>query len=392
MVGMGAGERFALRQLLKVAPARSFHDLRTVDGVTYAGFHEAAVQRGIMADDEEAELAMLDACSEGSTPAELRHLFVSLVCELPCVAIDVFTRDVPDPRGEGAGKAVYQHMMMGFDNPHPERNPAADDVRGRVAHIVQPDSQFNSMLAELQSLFLQRGKTLQEHQLPYPHGMEAAAARGLPAYHALFCSPAAVAKADELLAERLPVLNGGQRNVFWRVWQRVCHNAHTHARGEWAEPGKLQRLAGDNAQAVPAGELNKPGIIFMNAPGGRGKTYVGNALLAASRSHGLVAVASCFTGFASQDYDGGDTLHRTFALPVVEEALAAVDAAKEMMSTMDAESAAAALLRDADLIIIDECPTAGKLILSAVDQLLQRLCGTAAPFAGAPSELTLYLL
>ena len=57
----------------------------------------------------------------------------------------------------------------------------------------------------------------------------------------------------------------------------------------------------------PEGHSN---LIFLEARGVCGKTYVMIALLAVCRAMGMVASASCFTGLASQDYAGGTTLHR----------------------------------------------------------------------------------
>ena len=88
------GELFFLRLLLLKFPARSYADLRLVDGVSYATFQEAARAHGLVADDSEYLLAMQDAAtfmlptgSPCSLPitltfcscTELRKLFVMMI-------------------------------------------------------------------------------------------------------------------------------------------------------------------------------------------------------------------------------------------------------------------------------------------------------------------------
>src|SRR5438067_10140031 len=49
-----AGELFYLRSLLLYVPARSFEQLRTVDGTVHPSFQDAAIALGLFADRSEA--------------------------------------------------------------------------------------------------------------------------------------------------------------------------------------------------------------------------------------------------------------------------------------------------------------------------------------------------
>ncbi|KAE9542286.1 hypothetical protein AGLY_003413 [Aphis glycines] len=67
-------------------------------------------------------------------------------------------------------------------------------------------------------------------------------------------------------------------------------------------------------------EFKVQGIIkeefFLDAPGGTGKTFLINLLLAQIRSSGKVALAVASSGIAANLLSGGRTAHLTFKLPL----------------------------------------------------------------------------
>jgi hypothetical protein len=72
-------ERFYLRILLHhVAGAQSFEDMRTVDGVIYDTFLEAALARGLIEDDSEWNDCLKEA-SLTDRPQQMRVLFVNIL-------------------------------------------------------------------------------------------------------------------------------------------------------------------------------------------------------------------------------------------------------------------------------------------------------------------------
>jgi hypothetical protein len=87
------GETFYLRTLLRHRPARSFRDLRTIDGVEYSTFQEATGVMGLFASQLEGEYALQEAVQSLYTPHSLRRLFVHLLVNdcLP-TPLDVWNR------------------------------------------------------------------------------------------------------------------------------------------------------------------------------------------------------------------------------------------------------------------------------------------------------------
>ena len=72
-------ERFYLRMLLHcVRGATSFEDIRTVDGITYSTFMQAAQERGILEKDDEWDQCLQEA-SASKTPIAMRKLFVIIL-------------------------------------------------------------------------------------------------------------------------------------------------------------------------------------------------------------------------------------------------------------------------------------------------------------------------
>jgi hypothetical protein len=64
-------ELFYLRALLKDRPASSFQDLRTIDGVPFQTYQEAAIAQGLFQDLRESEYALTEAIADFSSPSEL---------------------------------------------------------------------------------------------------------------------------------------------------------------------------------------------------------------------------------------------------------------------------------------------------------------------------------
>ena len=61
---------------------------------------------------------------------------------------------------------------------------------------------------------------------------------------------------------------------------------------------------------------NDGGILLLDAPGGTGKTFLINLILAKLRSEGKIALATASSGIAATLLTGGRTLHSTFKVPL----------------------------------------------------------------------------
>src|ERR1051326_5629424 len=113
-------------------------------------------------------------------------------------------------------------------------------------------------------------------------------------------------------------------------------------------------------------ERNLGGIYFIDGPGGTGKTFVENALLARVRSQGHVALAVATTGIAATLLKGGTTAHSRFKIPI--------DGLDENSTcSIDKRSDLAELLKETKLILWDEAVMMHRHAIEAVSRTLQDL-------------------
>ena len=61
---------------------------------------------------------------------------------------------------------------------------------------------------------------------------------------------------------------------------------------------------------------NSGGVYFLDAPGGRGKTFLITVILASIRSNNEIASAMASLGIAATLLDGGKTAHSALKLPL----------------------------------------------------------------------------
>jgi len=80
MVPLTIGEKWYLRLILYNQPVFSFKDAKTVDGVTFQTFQEAALARKLVEDENEATIAFQWSALH-SSPPELRVLFVIMTSQ-----------------------------------------------------------------------------------------------------------------------------------------------------------------------------------------------------------------------------------------------------------------------------------------------------------------------
>jgi hypothetical protein len=159
------GESFHIRHLLDLYPVRSWTELRTIDGVQYDTFQDAAIAAGIFASDNEAELAMREAISNLATPHQLRILFVHMLvnecCDAPKSIWDLFSQPMSEDyfywdesightgAEEGALRELatylgeYGRSLTDFGLPQPEI------VSREVAHELERWCHDKESLADL---------------------------------------------------------------------------------------------------------------------------------------------------------------------------------------------------------------------------------------------------
>ena len=134
------GELFYFRALLQNRPSSSFRDARTIDGVEYHTFQEAATALGLFADENEAEYALWEGIRALKTPKQLRFLFVHLLVN-DCILTPLLYWDT-----------FQVHLCHDFILRHPDTADLA--IQHGLEHISQ--------------LLEEHGKQPSDYDLPQP--------------------------------------------------------------------------------------------------------------------------------------------------------------------------------------------------------------------------------
>ena len=114
--------------------------------------------------------------------------------------------------------------------------------------------------------------------------------------------------------------------------------------------------------------------IFINARGGTGKTFLINVLLLYVRllDEESIALAVAFTGIAATLIKGGRTFNSRFKFPIQADKYASCNISKG--------TGLSRLIKNAKVIVWDEAPMSNKILLEALDRLLQDLMDNKLPF------------
>ena len=317
----GEGERYFLRMLLNhVTGCTCYQDIRTLpDGTVCTTFKEACRRRGLLEDDQESDDCLTEAAN-CAMPAQLRQLFVTiLLFNEPC-----------DP--------------LALWNKH--KASLAEDFLLR-ARILFPNvklnaSVLNSALLDIENRLEKHGKYLSD----YP-GMHIPTQDRSPFDLPRIIQDELAYDAPELaiIADtNVPLLNPDQLSAYNSIMESI-----------------------DN----PIAE-NK--AFFVDGPGGTGKTFLYNTLLAKIRSRGEIALAMAKSGIAALLLEGGRTVHSRLKVPITLNELSVCNITKQ--------SALAKLIQGAKLLVWDEAPMMHKHAAECIDRTLRDLCSNDLPFGG----------
>ena len=103
--------------------------------------------------------------------------------------------------------------------------------------------------------------------------------------------------------------------------------------------------------------------IFLNVPGGYGKTFLIETLLATVRGMGKIALAVASSGIAAELLVGGRTAHSCFKIPIPVN--------ESSICSISLQSQDAKLMKEASLIIWDEVMMSHVHQVDCVDRSLQ---------------------
>lgn len=321
-----------------------FDCLHVPDGVY--DFKAAAVAMGIVAEGRELQNAMQDAITALATPAQLRRLFVLLLSECvdesPVDAVDLLT-EFGEAMSEDYALLTSSTYNVVLDTPAMRR----DRLLHALAAMAQRDR-----------------RTLADLGLPSPTlsvqelgGHMAGPGTGLPTNLGMgSLSPAQhAAEADRLE----PMV----RNV------------------------RDQEVVYDHVLGLVAAGAG--GCAFLDAPAGRGKSFLISAIASRLRGAGTPVFLTATTSIVANMFDGGCTAHAGFGLPV---GLSFDTDPATVCSRLQTGSLAATVLRSAQLIVIDEITMLLGVYLGIIDRLLRTIMGTLSFSAAPPPPIIRYCM
>lgn len=315
-------ECFYLRLLLhNVRGPGSFQELRTVNGIVFSTFQAACMERGLLESDDHWKQTLEDAALTRS-PAKLKKLFAIIL---------VFCQ----PSDPGA---LWEKFKCEFceDILYRERCRKSDMT------LQYSENIFNLGLIEIEDEVV----ALSEKHL---------ADFGLP-------SPMRIRREDD--EDLLITLN--QNYDLNELQMYVSSNE--------------SKLINDQQYAydliVDSVINNKGKIFFIDAPGGTGKTFLINLLLAKIRSLGKTAIAVASSGIAATLLSGGKTAHSTFKLPLN------ILFRERVSCAIRKNGPLGKFMQKVDFAVWDECTMSHKIHVEAVDSMFQDFKSTNRPMGG----------
>ena len=201
----------------------------------------------------------------------------------------------------------------------------------------------------------------------------------------------AEARSEDLLAEvarqRELVLDGpAQRADLATTLDAVQAEFVRRVDATVVVPAEVRARAAGTPFALPNADGGDPSasrVFALLGHGGTGKTRCLRHLIARSRHRGHVVVVSSFMAIAASLLPGADSNHRTHGLPLYDRKKHERGDDQPPEATLKPHSRQGRALRCASLIVFDEAPMQGRLLLEAADRQLRRLRHDDRPFGGA---------
>lgn len=249
------GERFYLRIiLLHVRGARSFEDLKTVEGVAYPTFREAAARLNLLADDAEYRMCLEEA-SRLQSPRQMRQIFAYLIafCDLesPLELWNEFKAAMTEDFLRRLGEVI-------LDTP----------IRQRAE---------NAALRHISSILRRHGVDLVNLGFP-------------------------VANADAEILPEDDVIDEDRERITAAGNQELLN----------AEQRRIYDAVVDCLNNDDIAER----YFYVDGPGGTGKSFLFNNLIGYARGQRWHCIAMASTGIAATLLKGGQTVHSHFRLPI----------------------------------------------------------------------------
>ena len=321
MVQPSEGERYYLRILLThIKGATSFDNLKTVNGYTCRTFKEACIHLGLLQNDNEWDICLYEA-SKINTGQQLRHLFAMILLYCQPAAPEKLWNKYKSALCEDI---LYQYHQTTIVN-----------------NIIECRA-----LNQLNQYLLSNGKSLKD----------------FPDMH--------------LLLENMPDVDNDNNNLDQLIQEeRLLYNImhlesilHNNIPLLNAEQHAIYNAV------IQAFEHNSSECFFVDGPGGTGKTFLYNTILAKVRLCGEIALPVASSGIAALLIDGGRTAHSRFKIPIKLNETSTCNISRR--------SKEACLINIAKVFIWDEAPMMHKFAFEAVDRTLRDITQIDKPFGG----------
>ena len=337
------GDAFYLRTMLCSITGADVRELaRTWDGAPndvmllkgeHATFKDACFAMGLLFDDAEWDHAMNEAAVT-AMPRELRGLFIHIVCCCnPSTPAELFERHY-DRMGDDIRRELEQRLRT--------ITISHELLRSAVLYVVR--SSLDPHTSNVESEALKKLPVLLPSEAAYIEQLFDSLENPLP--HVYDYDP------------------GAQATVFEHNYE-ACQKV-----------GAQQELI-DTVRAMQAEGAQI--LMFVDAPGGCGKTFCFNTILAYYRSIGKRALALATTGIAALQLHGGKTVHTGLKV-----AIDTSPGQNEMPPlTISRETKLGQfLLHEIDLLLWDEAAMAHRNVFESVDYHLRELRNDQRPFGG----------
>ncbi|XP_031634678.1 uncharacterized protein LOC116347980 [Contarinia nasturtii] len=332
-------ECYYLRILLhEVRGPTSFQALKTINGVEYQTYREVCLELGLLENDQHWDTTLTEA-SLSSHPKQIRMLF----------AIILTTCAPSDPKGlwEKHKESISEDILRQARRANPD------------LAIQFSEEMFNEALILLEDVCMSiNNKSLCQLGLPSPTRNT----NNIYDHDLLREKQYDVVKLRTYVEAKKRLLTEDQKHAYTTILQQV--------------------------------ERDNGGIFFLDAPGGTGKTFLLNLLLAEIRSRNEIAVAVASSGIAATLLEGGRTAHSAFKLPLnlnqAETPTCNIGKRSGMSASLKIttivifitlrhsngiSTGMATILKTSKIIIWDECTMIHKKGLEALDRTLRDLRG-----------------
>ncbi|XP_076029107.1 ATP-dependent DNA helicase Pif1-like [Oratosquilla oratoria] len=308
-------ECFCLRLLLNhVRGPKSFKEVKYFDGTQYNTFKEACLARGLLENDDHLRFCIQESIIS-KLPCQVRSLFgLILVYCNPSNPVGLY-------------EEFKSQMSLDILNQMTEnQNEEIDNIE-----IV-----YSELLHRLESIINEIGdKSLRDVGLPEPM---------FDQFNGQINSdPNTVDETTNFIERNEIMLNVDQREVYDKIID--CLNG-----------------------------LNNTKLKFLDAPGGTGKTFLLNLILAKNKVINGKSISVASSGIASTLLDEGKTVHSMFKLPFSSSI------SDEFTTSIRKNSKLWNYIKNCDLIIWDEAAMSHRNMLEAVNKTFKEIKNSNDPF------------